>query len=557
MSNIVVYTAIFGGVDDLLEPKFIPDNCDFVCFTDSTHFKSDVWDIRVVKPYYEQPVRNSRYYKTKPHIYLSDYEISIWIDGTFFINKDINDMIDRYLSDVNMACFSHNNTALDPHNCIYASAEYILYLGNKNYNKNTSPDRSIEKSYKDNPELIKPQIEKYKEEGYPQDNGLVISGVLFRRHNETDVIKVMEDWWTEIKYHSHICQLSLPYVFWKNNFKFNWIDGDIRNHSYIPHEGKHTFKTVKKGYGMVSEEYFLNMELQKGGGGKEMITNNHTLNTVRDVVEYYSNKDNLIKQQENLNPTNWQYFNCMLAEFRCGVEDHHDMGWDKLSIDYYNSKEFMTDAEIKRYLMLEPVEFGNGFIKHSYHRACAMIGRLISGKPYIPFYIEGKHLYDEIREDDGKHRVQPLVSRVKGLDKVNIPAGDFTVTQSGILSLMGIRQNDDVDIIISSNARHQLFHGNRNFIRMDDVEIFESNKPKFNIFGAHGDDDLITNYSFQIGGYNFLEPRFYFSRKNNITDRDKSDWEGIRKFFESKSHKGYPFHILSDDQWGAQCLPKM
>ncbi len=554
-NKVVIYTAIFGGCDDLLEPKFIPDNCDFVCFTDSD-FKSDIWDVRKVVPYYEQPVRNSRHYKTKPHIYLSEYEISIWMDGTFVVEKDINDMVDRYLSDVNMACFSHNNTALDPHNCIYVSAEYILYLGNKNYNKNTSPDRSIEKSYKDNPELIKPQMEKYKKEGYPVDNGLVISGVLFRRHNEEDVIKVMEDWWTEIKYHSHICQLSLPYAFWKNDFKWNWIDGDIRNHSYFPHGGKHTFKTVKKGFGLVSEEYFLSMELQKGGGGKEMVTNNHTLNTVGDVVEYYSNKDNLIKQQENLNPTNWQYFNCMLAEFRCGVEDHHDMGWDKLSTDYYNSKEFMTDAEIKRYLMLEPVEFGNGFIKHSYHRACAMIGRLINRKPYIPFYIEEKYLYDEIRDDDGKHRVQPLVSRVKGLDKVNIPTGDFTVTQSGILSLMGIRQNDDVDIIISSNARHQLFNGNRNFIRMDDVEIFESNKPKFNIFGAHGDDDLIMNYSFQVGGYNFLEPRFYFSRKNNITDRDKSDWEGIRKFFERKSHKGYPFHILSDEQWGVQCLPK-
>ena len=552
-NKVVIYTAIFGGCDDLLEPKFIPDNCDFVCFTDSD-FKSDIWDVRKVVPYYEQPVRNSRHYKTKPHIYLSEYEISIWMDGTFVVEKDINDMVDRYLSDVNMACFSHNNTALDPHNCIYASAEYILYLGNKNYNKNTGPDRSIEKSYKDNPELIKPQMEKYKKEGYPVDNGLVISGVLFRRHNEEDVIKVMEDWWTEIKYHSHICQLSLPYAFWKNDFKWNWIDGDIRNHSYFPHGGKHTFKTVKKGFGLVSEEYFLSMELQKGGGGKEMVTNNHTLNTVGDVVEYYSNKDNLIKQQENLNPTNWQYFNCMLAEFRCGVEDHHDMGWDKLSTDYYNSKEFMTDAEIKRYLMLEPVEFGNGFIKHSYHRACAMIGRLINRKPYIPFYIEEKYLYDEIRDDDGKHRVQPLVSRVKGLDKVNIPTGDFTVTQSGILSLMGIRQNDDVDIIISSNARHQLFNGNRNFIRMDDVEIFESNKPKFNIFGAHGDDDLIMNYSFQVGGYNFLEPRFYFSRKNNITDRDKSDWEGIRKFFERKSHKGYPFHILSDEQWGLKYI---
>ena len=102
-----------------------------------------------------------------------------------------------------------------------------------------------------------------------------------------------------------------------------------------------------------------------------------------------------------------------------------------------------------------------------------------------------------------------------------------------------------------------LYEWNRNFIRKSGVEIFESNKPKFNIFGAHGDDDLINNYSFQIGGYNFLEPRFYFSRKNNNTERDKSDWDGIIKFFEMGSHKGYPFNMLSENQWGVECLPKM
>ena len=89
MNKIVVYTAIFGGCDDLRNPKFIPDNCDFVCFTDSD-FESDIWDVRKVIPMYEQPVRNSRYYKTKPHIYLSEYEVSIWMDGTFIVEKDIN-----------------------------------------------------------------------------------------------------------------------------------------------------------------------------------------------------------------------------------------------------------------------------------------------------------------------------------------------------------------------------------------------------------------------------------------------------------------------------------
>ena len=34
MKKIVVYTAIFGGCDDLRDPKFVPDNCDFVCFSE-------------------------------------------------------------------------------------------------------------------------------------------------------------------------------------------------------------------------------------------------------------------------------------------------------------------------------------------------------------------------------------------------------------------------------------------------------------------------------------------------------------------------------------------
>ena len=555
-NKVVIYTAIFGGFDELLEPEYIPEGCDFVCFTDSTHFKSDVWDIRVVTPYYEQPVRNSRYYKTKPHVFFPDYEISLWIDGTIIVKNDIHYLINDHLSDANMACFNHNWTVLDPHDCAYYSAEYILHLGEKNYNKNKSPDRSIEKSYKDNPDLIRKQMVKYRNEGYPEHFGHVISGIVFRRHNEQDCINVMKTWWEEIKYHSHLCQLSLGYSFWKNDFKWNWLPGDIRSFPDIVHQGKHQAKLVKSGYGPISEEYFLNMELQKGGGGKEVILNNKKLTTVREVVEFWKGQD-IDKVGEQLNSKNWQYFNCMVAEFRHGVQDHHDMGWENMTKEYYESLPQMTDADIERDLMMRPIEFGNGYIRHGYHRACAMIGRLIRGKPYIPFYIEGKYLYDTIRDDDGKHRVQPLVSRVKGLDKVNITAGDFTITQSGILSLMGIRQNDDVDIIISSNARHQLFDGNRNFIRKSDVEIFEPNKPKFNIFGAHGDDDLISNYSFQIGGYNFLEPRFYFSRKNNNTDRDKSDWEGVRKFFEMKSHKGYPFNMLSENQWGVECLPKM
>ena len=245
----------------------------------------------------------------------------------------------------------------------------------------------------------------------------------------------------------------------------------------------------------------------------------------------------------------------MVGEFRKNVGDHHELGWDNMTEEYYKSLELMNDDEVKVFLENNPVEFDNGYVRHSWHRACAMIGRLIGGKKYIPFYMKKSQIYDNPRERDGLHRVKPLINNVKGLSEIQIPRGEFTICQSGILALMGIRQNDDIDIVVSSEARNQLFGGSDEFIRLEGgVEIFAKNKGKFRIFDAQGDDDLIENYSFQVGGYNFLEPRFYFSRKNKKTERDLRDWEGIRTFFEMESHKGYPFNSLSDEQWGIQYI---
>ena len=44
-----------------------------------------------------------------------------------------------------------------------------------------------------------------------------------------------------------------------------------------------------------------------------------------------------------------------------------------------------------------------------------MIGRLINGKSYIPFYMNEKYMYDEIKRDDIRQRSLPLISRVNGL----------------------------------------------------------------------------------------------------------------------------------------------
>ena len=84
----------------------------------------------------------------------------------------------------------------------------------------------------------------------------------------------------------------------------------------------------------------------------------------------------------------------MMAGFRHDVADHHELGLDNLTKEYYDSLKPMTDEEILEFNKKNPVEFDNGFIKHSYHRAYAMIGRLIKGKKYIPFYMIKNQIYD-------------------------------------------------------------------------------------------------------------------------------------------------------------------
>ena len=543
MIKKVIYTTIFGGYDDLVEPHYIPEGWDFICFTDAD-LESDVWKIVKVKTFYNDNTRNAKQFKVLPHRYLSDYDYSIFIDGNMTVRNNPDELIDNYLNTSNVAFFDHNKNLLDPRDCIYKEAEVIFEFGRRNGN------------YKDNPELIRTQMQKYYDKGYPANNGLITGMVIMRKHNEKDCVKVMEDWWLEIKYNSRRDQLSFNYVAWKNKTNFNYLPGDSRDNKWFVSLGKHTGKSkhIEEEYEPISLDYFMNMKFAGGTGGKEIITQNRTLRTVKDVYMFYSIPGNVQTVRDKLVPNNWQYFNCIIAEFRKDVGDHHKLGWDKMTEEYYHNLELMNDEELETFLKENPAEFDNGYIKHSYHRACAMIGRLIKGKRYVPFYMKKNQIYDNPREKDKKHRIKPLIQNIRGISNISIDAEEFTICQSSILTLMGIRKNDDIDIILSSAARGKLFNGDKNFIRSNGVEIFESNRGKFQIFNAQGDDDLINNYSFNVNGYNFLEPRFYFSRKNKHTDRDKSDWEGMRKFFEMGSHKAYPFNQLTDEQWGVEYI---
>ena len=164
-----------------------------------------------------------------------------------------------------------------------------------------------------------------------------------------------------------------------------------------------SFMTFSNKTSPINLESFLNMTVNTGLGGKEVINLDGELKTVRDLVNYWNpqiieqtiNKLSMGKNKETMQKAgsfdfcrNPQYLNCMVAGFRHNVADHHEVGWDKMTKEYYDSLKPMGDEEIETYLRENPVEFDKGHIAHSYHRACAMVGRLIRGEKYIPFYVE-------------------------------------------------------------------------------------------------------------------------------------------------------------------------
>ena len=216
-----IYTTIIGKYDILEEPNFIPEGYDFICFTDQKiHKPNSIWKIKQVLPLYKDNTRTARKYKILPHRFLPEYDISIWTDGNELVVGDINKLQEKYLKDKNMAIYNHMS-CWDKRDCIYEEAKAIFNLGNQNNN------------WKDDPSIITKQMERYVNEQYPLNNGLIVSGVMFRKHNKKDVINCMETWWTELKYGSKRDQLSFNYASWKCNTQFNWINQDIRDDGYV------------------------------------------------------------------------------------------------------------------------------------------------------------------------------------------------------------------------------------------------------------------------------------------------------------------------------------
>lgn len=217
--RIVVYTALFGDYDEFIEPPSGIRDCDFVMYTDNFNIKSHVYKIIYTKSQFSDTNRSAKIYKILPHRYFPEYEYSLWIDANVLLKtKNIKQLFDHYLSNNDIAFVKHPER-----DCIYDELQACL------------------EQNRDDPNVMKKQIERYRKDGYPKHYGLISGTVILRRHNKPEIIKVDEEWWSEIQQFSKRDQLSFNYIAWKNKLNYTLMDVLLWDNEYfklIDHKNK-------------------------------------------------------------------------------------------------------------------------------------------------------------------------------------------------------------------------------------------------------------------------------------------------------------------------------
>ena len=146
----------------------------------------------------------------------------------------------------------------------------------------------------------------------------------------------------------------------------------------------------------------------------DIVTNNCNNKLIDSIINYFKVEANLqsklieVKETDTTLPFNepsnfdrrfWQSGNnffiyCINYEFREGVHPYskaneyiREVNKPLLfSANYYKNLRALSTSEIEALVLKSPVEITNGAFTGGKHRAFAMIGRLVSGKGYVPFW---------------------------------------------------------------------------------------------------------------------------------------------------------------------------
>ena len=202
MNRFAIFTACIGGYDDILQPKVVDDRFDFFLFTNEVREERiGVWHVRKVDYSNPDMTRIARYVKTHPEELLPEYEASLWLDANIQIVSPFiyERFIELYERGFEVASIQHSER-----DCIYDEAFVVVRLGWEYDNLTYKWCRKICKEH------------------YPRHNGLIETGILFRKKSIT-IEKADELWWKCINSFSKRDQLSFNYVLWKYTIQCNYL----------------------------------------------------------------------------------------------------------------------------------------------------------------------------------------------------------------------------------------------------------------------------------------------------------------------------------------------
>lgn len=208
----IIYTSIAGGYDRLKPPRGSnqaePAGLRRVAFVDNPDLCGGTgcpgWQIEIMPSICMTPHMQSKRHKVLAHEVLPEgTEFSLWVDGSLDFGSDLHPgaLAQKFLKDTDLALFRHSRRT-----CLYAEAHACQCLK------------------LDDPAVMARQMNRYRAEGYPRDNGLAECAVILRRHTP-EVARLNELWWREISNGSRRDQLSFNYACWRLGIKYSLLPG--------------------------------------------------------------------------------------------------------------------------------------------------------------------------------------------------------------------------------------------------------------------------------------------------------------------------------------------
>lgn len=216
--KICVYTALFGDYDSL-PPNLAPSaDVEFICFTDKIQ-NIPGWKFVITDKKFENPIQANRYYKLQPHIHLSDFDYSIYIDSNIIFLADISLIIKKCIG-LPFAGWCHPERA-----DVYSEIDAII------------------SNFRHRPEKMLEQYVYFKTQQLPIDVGMIEACFLWRDHKNKSVNTMMEKWWSFVKDRGNRDQPAIAYLMHKENIRprvFSNVYGNTRHNDFfykLPHLG--------------------------------------------------------------------------------------------------------------------------------------------------------------------------------------------------------------------------------------------------------------------------------------------------------------------------------